>query len=88
MHIIRIRKGPVHGVAETVVLEDVPKAGDGEEKGHDPRHPSERHYRCQQSALAVSVAPAKISPQLSGDGGTNDPQDEEDHEPKQFGTES
>lgn len=60
------------------VLEYVPNAGDVEQGGHDPRHPSERHDHCQQSTRGVCVAPVKISPLLSGDGGTDDPEEEEE----------
>lgn len=70
----------VRGVRETVVPEDIPEAGDGEEKRHDPGHPSERDDRRQQPTSAVLVAPADVSPILSGDGGTDDPQDEEEQE--------
>jgi len=74
----------VRGVRETVVPDDVPEAGEGEEERHDPRHPSECDDRRQQSASAELVAPVEVSPILSGDGGTDDPQDEEEQEPDQF----
>lgn len=67
-------------VGEAAVPGDVQNAGEGEEEGHDPRHPSERHERSQDSTRAVVVTPAKISPLFSGEGGTNDPQDEEEQE--------
>ena len=70
----------VNGLGEAVVLDDVPNAADGEEEGHDPRHPSERHDRRQQSTRGVNAAPAKIAPLLGGDGGTNDPKDEQQQE--------
>jgi len=64
-------------LGEAIVLDNVPDAADGEEQRHDPRHPSERDDGCQQSTCSVNAAPAKISPLLGGDGGTNDPQDEQ-----------
>lgn len=63
----------VCGVGETLVPDDVPEAGGGEEKCHDPRHPSEREDCCQQSTRAVLVAPIKVSPLCSGDDSTDDP---------------
>jgi len=78
----------MNGPGEAIAPTDVPNAADGEEQRHDPRHPSESHDRCQESALAENVAPAKISPLLSGDSGTNDPQDEEEYQSNQFATES
>lgn len=78
---------PVRVVSEALVLDDVHKAGDYEEEGDDPRHPSERDDGCQESTGVVYAAPAEISPLLSGDGGTNDPQDEEDYEYDQFAAE-
>jgi len=78
----------MNGLGEAIVPADEPNAADGEEQRHDPRHPSESHDRRQESALAESVAPAKISPILSGDSGTNNPQDEEDYQSNQFATES
>lgn len=77
---------PVQRVAEAVMFDNVSKAGEGEEEGHDPRHPSEGHDRCQESTRAEIVAPVKFSPLLGGDGGTNDPQGEEDKECDQFAT--
>ena len=60
--------------------DNVPNAGDEEEDDHDGRHPSEGHDGCEDSTGAVDVAPVKISPIFSGDGGTNEPQGEEDEE--------
>jgi len=77
----------VNGLGEAIVPDDVPNAADGEEERHDPRHPSERHDRRQEPARAEDMAPAEIAPLLSGDGGTNDPQDEEDYQSNQFATE-
>ena len=77
----------MNGLGEATVPDDIPNAADGEEKRHDPRHPGECHDRCQESARAEDVAPAKISPIFSGDGSTNDPQDEEDDQSNQFATE-
>jgi hypothetical protein len=71
---------PVHGVGEAVVSDDVGNAGDGEEEGDDPRHPSERHDGGQESTGAVSAAPSETSELVSEEGGTDDPQDEEDQE--------
>ena len=77
----------MNGLGEAVVPDNVPNAADGEEERHDPRHPGERHDRRQESARAVNVAPVEVPPLLSGDGGTNDPQDEEDHQPNQLAAE-
>ena len=63
-------------LVEAIIPDNVPNAADGEEQRHDPRHPSERHDRGQQSTCGVAAAPAKVSPFLGGDGGTNNPQDE------------
>jgi len=77
----------VDGLGEAIVPDDVPNAADGEEKRHDPRHPSECHDRRQESARAENVAPAQIPPLLSGDSSANDPHDEEDYQSNQFATE-
>ena len=66
----------MNGLGVAVVPADVPNATDGEERGHDPRHPGECHDRRQESTCGVHVAPVKMSPLLSGNGGTNDPGDE------------
>jgi len=74
----------VNGVGEGAVPEDVHEAADDEEKRDDPRHPSERHDRCQKSTRAENVAPSKISPLLGDDSGSNDPQDKDGQESNQF----
>lgn len=78
-HFVRIVRA-VYGVREAVVPDDVDEAREGEEEDHDPGHPGESDDGCQEPARAVSVAPVKVSPVLSGDDGTNDPQDEEEQE--------
>ena len=64
-------------LSKTVISKVACDANDGEEERHRQRHPSERHDRCQESTRAVLVAPAEVSPLLSGNGSTNSPQDEE-----------
>lgn len=77
----------MNGLVEAIVHNDVPNAADGDEKRHDPRHPSESHESCQESTCGVNVAPAEFPPLASGDGGSNDPQDEQEQYYDQFAAE-
>ena len=76
----------VDGVGETTVHADVPDGSGGEEENHDPGHPSERYDSGQKSTGGIFVAPVEFSPLLSGNGGANCPQGEEEQEPSHFGT--